>query len=574
MSRWHIKRLEVSRVAGIVGNVARTATSRRLDSERASEDPIKAKEDLQVKIKQGVCCFLLLGWSLVAAPNFAIEVADLGQLDFPNSGSAEAQQAFVTGVLLLHSFEFEDSAEAFRQAQEIDPDFALAYWGEAMSHNHPLWRQQDRDAALEVLGSFAPSADERFAKAQTQRERDYLATLEVLYGEGSKQQRDRAYSAAMGQLSQTYPDDLEAKAFYALSILGTTGGERDFATFMHAASVAEEVFAANSRHPGAAHYLIHSYDDPVHAPLGLRAARVYAGIAPAASHAQHMISHIYVALGRWADSIAANEQSFAVSVDRARAKNLGVDARNFHALHWLQYSHLQLGQFEQAWALTSEMDEYAIESGKERALWYQAAFRAGWVVATGAEYLEPLDAPAELEFGAAVQDQFGRGYAALNRGDWEAATAASEEIARLRKEAKPDDVVESALNEAQVLELELASMVALGQEDEARALELLGQATAIENQLPLEYGPPDIVKPSFELLGDVLLKLGRASEAQAAYNNALKRAPRRRQSLLGLSQAALDLGDQAGVSAACRELSAIYGHADPDLERPQACENG
>src|SRR5690606_18685322 len=169
------------------------------------------------------------------------------------------------GLLMLHSFEYEDAREAFQEARRLDPAFAMAYWGEAMTHNHPIWQEQDRDAALEALGRLAPTPEERYAKAPTDREKDYLWTLDVLFGEGSKEARDFAYADALAELANAYPDDLDAAAFYALAILGTAHDGRDFATYMQAAAVAEEVFAANPRHPGAAHYLIHAYDDPVHA---------------------------------------------------------------------------------------------------------------------------------------------------------------------------------------------------------------------------------------------------------------------------------------------------------------------
>src|SRR5678816_2808294 len=155
---------------------------------------------------------------------------------------------------------------------------------------------------------------------------------------------DRAYAEAMHRLADRYPDDLEARAFWALAILGTAQGVRDYSVYMSAAAIAEEVFAANPRHPGAAHYLIHSYDDPIHAPLGLRAARTYARIAPAASHAQHMISHIYVALGWWEDSVQSNVNAVAVSIERRKRKRLGPAAVNYHSLQWLVYSYLQLGR--------------------------------------------------------------------------------------------------------------------------------------------------------------------------------------------------------------------------------------
>ena len=197
-------------------------------------------------------------------------VDGLGSVSFPNSGNAAAQAPFIRGVLLLHSFEYDTAAEAFRQAQAADAGFALAYWGEAMTYNHPLWQQQDRDAALKALGRLAASADTRAAKAPTDRERQYLGAVETLYGVGSKHDRDQAYMRAMERLQNAYPDDMEARAFHALAILGSRDGVRDFATYVRAAATVQPVFDANPDHPGAAHYLIHSFDDPVHAPLGCR----------------------------------------------------------------------------------------------------------------------------------------------------------------------------------------------------------------------------------------------------------------------------------------------------------------
>ena len=231
-----------------------------------------------------------------------IFIAGLGSLWFPNSGTSEAQDAFRRGVLLLHSFEYEPAAEAFRQAQEIDPDFALAYWGEAMTYNHPLWRDYDRQSAIAALERLEPTRQERRAKAGSEREKMYLDAVETLYADETsaaevKAERDRLYMEAMQSLHEAYPDDDEARAFYALSILGSTDGSRDFATYMRAAATAMPVFERNPQHPGAAHYIIHSFDDPIHAPLGLPAADVYADVAPNAAHSQHMTSHIFVALG-------------------------------------------------------------------------------------------------------------------------------------------------------------------------------------------------------------------------------------------------------------------------------------
>ena len=313
---------------------------------------------------------------------------ELGRISFPNSGAAAAQPSFVRGVLLLHSFEYEDALKAFKEAQSIDPGFALAYWGEAMTYNHPLWRQQDRKAALEALKRLGPTPADRLGQAPTEREKAYLRTIETLYSSmaatpASKVDRDRAYSEALRRLREAYPDDLEAASFYALSILGTAQGVRDFGIYMKAAAVVEEVFDRNPRHPGALHYLIHSYDDPVHAPLGLRAARIYAEVAPAATHAQHMISHIYVALGQWDEVISSNTKSFEVSEARLRRLGQPLYKRSHHALHWLQYGLLQQGRYEEALAKVRIMDQDAGAAASRDRNSYLAVMQAAQVVETG-----------------------------------------------------------------------------------------------------------------------------------------------------------------------------------------------
>ncbi len=507
----------------------------------------------------------------------------LGEIRFPNSGAAPAQAAFIRGVLLLHSFEYEDAAEAFRDAQRVDPSFALAYWGEAMTCTHPLWREQNRDAALATLRRLAPTPEARLAKAPTERERGYLRAVDLLYGEGDKPARDRAYSEAMGTLSERFPDDLEARAFYALSILGTAQGVRDFAVYMRAAAIGEEVFAANPRHPGAAHYLIHSYDDPVHAPLGLRAARVYAQIAPAASHAQHMISHIHMALGDWAASVDANVKAVALSAERRAGKGLTADALNYHALHWLAYSYLQMGRFDEARARLDQMTEAARASGSSRALWHHAAMRANWIVETGGLPGPPEIRPDDTQVAGAAADLFATGYAAWLAGRYDEAATAAERIGTRRDVAAASghvcaqggnayaDISKSDLVVAEVLQKDLRALALLGRGDTSGALRLLDEATAAEDAMALDYGPPAIVKPSLEIYGEVLLTLGRPADARTQFEKALARAPRRSLSLRGLARAAKAAGDPIAAASACSLLRENYASAGPAVQRPAAC---
>lgn len=525
-----------------------------------------------------LCLFLT---AVFSAPIWATDVVDLGSLDFPNSGSKQAQGPFYRGVLLLHSFEYVDAREEFQAAQEIDPDFALAYWGEAMTHNHPLWRQQDLEAARDALDKLAPSFEERAAKAPTEREKGFLAAVEVLFGEGGKVQRDYDYSEVMRGLSERYPDDLEAKSFHALSVLGTRQGERDFSVYMQAASIVEEVFAVNPRHPGAAHYLIHSYDDPVHAPLGLRAARVYADIAPAASHAQHMISHIFVAMGEWENSVESNVNAWEVSVDRAKKKGLDADAQNYHALYWLMYSYLQLGRYEEARAKLDMMAGFAEETKTGRSTWHYAAMRAAYIVETGASKLPTSIEPDSLRLSGAAKQYFADGFGALNAGDLDEARLALGALEEAIESSSPgsldkqvdwfSEVSDGTLADATVQLKSLGAMIALEEGKTDRAIQLLEEATAIESSRPLEYGPPSITQPSHELYGHVLSTLKQPEEAIEQYEIALQRAPRRSRSLGGLAEAAKAMGNDATREAACVELESIHASADESFEPPAAC---
>ena len=199
----------------------------------------------------------------------AVAADRYGHVEFANSGAPAAQVDFLDGLALLHDFEYETAAAAFRRAQAADPGFAMAYWGEAMTFNHPVWMQQDLPAARAALNRLAPSAELRRAKARTEREQAYLEAVETLYGEGTKEARDLRYEGASWRGSthatrtmSTRPPSTRCR------ILGSAHGGRDVATYMRAAAVLEEAWISHREHPGVLHYLIHSYDDPAHARSG------------------------------------------------------------------------------------------------------------------------------------------------------------------------------------------------------------------------------------------------------------------------------------------------------------------
>jgi hypothetical protein len=258
---------------------------------------------------------------------------ELGTINFPTSAKPAAQAPFLTGVKGLYNFEFDIAAEAFRESQKADPGFALAYWGEAMSFNHPLWAQQDLPAARKVLDRLAPTAAARAAKAPAGKERDLIEAADVLFGAGDKLARDIAYADALKRIHAKYPKDDEIACLYALALLGTgRPGVSNARNAMQAAAIAQDIFQRNPKHPGAAHYIIHSFDDPDHAILSLNAARAYSKIAPSAAHALHMPSHIFVQLGMWDDVIASNVVAYKAAKTSIRCR--GCSTRISRKARW------------------------------------------------------------------------------------------------------------------------------------------------------------------------------------------------------------------------------------------------
>jgi tetratricopeptide (TPR) repeat protein len=289
---------------------------------------------------------LVLALALSSHPS----TQEFGSITFPTSGAAGAQDAFLTGVKALHNFQFDEAAVAFQQAQKADPSFAMAYWGEAMSHNHPLWAQQDVEKARQVLDRLDPTPAGRLAKAKLPKEKAFFEALHTLYfSPGDKLTRDKAYSQAMARMHAEWPDDHEVAVFYALSLLGTVRpGDTGFRRQAMAASIVEQVYQKNPKHPGAAHFIIHSFDDPDHAPLGLNAADAYAKIAPSAAHALHMPSHIYVQLGMWQKAVASNIDAYKAAVDLNTRMKLAEGREDFHTLSWLAYANTMLGRYDDA----------------------------------------------------------------------------------------------------------------------------------------------------------------------------------------------------------------------------------
>jgi len=479
--------------------------------------------------------------------NAGSPAATVGEVDFANSGAPSAQVPFRRGLALLHNFEYPSAAAAFQEAQKADPDFAMAYWGEAMTHNHPVWMEQDAEAARAVLARLGADRATRSAKAKTPRERAYLEAVETLYGEGSKEERDFAYSAKMAALHSAQPDDVDARAFYALSLLGLAHKGREVPLYMRAAALLEEVFPQNQRHPGVLHYLIHSYDDPAHGPLGLRAARLYGKVAPQAGHALHMTSHIFVAMGMWEEVEKANVEAMA-TVNGQRAAVGKPAFRCGHYNEWLVYARLQLGKAEaqKDSAACRALAELALTDppGKGRIMaavpvFSYADMAVRELVETG-KWGAPPALPAGRELAAAFTFAYGELLAA-GSDEGQVRTARTKLIAAAQglDSARASEGVEYELGPARqaVILLQAEGLERLAGGAAEPGLAKLREAAAAESAIPAEFGPPLVEKPSWELLGDALLKLGRKAEAASAYEKALAAAPNRRLSVAGLAAA-------------------------------------
>jgi tetratricopeptide (TPR) repeat protein len=486
---------------------------------------------------------LLLAWSALA------QTSRLGRIDFPTSAPPSAQQRFIQGVLLLHSFQYGEARQQFQAALNSAPKFAMAYWGEAMTYNEPLWFAQDAPAARAVL--------KRAPQAATARERAYLNAVAVLYGSGKKEDRDFAYAAAMGRLHEAYPEDHEAAAFYALSLLGTAHAGRNFRIYMQAAAIAEDILARNPEHPGALHYAIHCYDDPVHAPLGLRAARVYAKIAPASAHALHMPSHIFFAMGLWDDAASSNEASFRSAHP--------AEAARWHALWWLGYAHLQQGRYADARRL---LQIPAV--GSLIARFHVVQMRAMYSIETGEPYTAGADT-AGLDLPAAAADLFAAGWSALNQGRRETAELSLKGLQALRptgaSAAHAGHTYAGDEQAARIMENELAAMLLMADGKSREAIDLMKTAIALEDRMPYEFGPPIPPKPAHELLGEMLLSLNQPQLARVQFELALQRAPQRALSLLGLARALEQGGSREEATNAWADLGRIWTKADPAIKK-------
>lgn len=515
-------------------------------------------------------------------------IAGLGTATFPTSAkSAAAQTAFMRGLLLLHLFEYPSAAKAFEQAEHLQPDFAMAYWGEAMTYNHGIWNELDAAAGSAALARLGPTPAARAAKAPTAREKAYLAAVEILYsGQGTKQERDERYCDAMQQLAATYPDDNNVQLFYALALMGRHEGVRDEKDYLRAAAIARRIFRIDPDNPGAAHYWIHGMDDPAHAAGALEAARALSKIAPDAGHAQHMTSHIFMALGMWDDVVKANVNAMRVVNAQARATGKP-EVECGHYDEWLEYAYFQQGRFDQAQqtlaACVKTMGS-AIEWAKQHAQMLHAAhaspeqvaerLRASLVRMRGYALVESRDwngAASKLAvdttgLGAyAAWNDFAAGYAAAERGDMAQAQHASSALHAWREKTTASESDPQLPGYLATMDDSLRGIVLIRQGHVEDGLAAIRAAAHRYDSMAFDFGPPVPLKPPHELLGEQLLQAGKPALAIIEFQSALKKAPNRSLSLLGLARAQAAAHDATSAAATYRKLLGSWHAADADL---------
>ncbi len=532
---------------------------------------------------------LLLSVVLAASPS-----PSYGVLDFPISGNAECRRLFVRGMLQLHSFQYDDAHESFQSAAKADPRCAMAHWGDAMAYSHPIWGEEQVQSARAALSLVKNEGELK------PTERAHLAAARALYGPGDIQERHRAWLEETERAHRAFPGDDELALQHALALMANAENFRNTGRLMKAAAIAMDVFRRKPNHPGAAHYLIHACDTPDHAVLALPAARKYARIAPASSHARHMPSHIFVQLGMWSDSAASNEDAWAASEQRATSRKLGQADRDYHTYSWLGASYLELGRFTRARAvlddIASRMKEedgadirfnyaqlarkYLADTGR----WSEAKALFALMETPYVEKGEPegslgcaLHSPTSgadevrVPVGLFARDgmQAALADAAMRAGDESGVKAQLAAMDRTHeamepwaKMLPPDRAERAKLQAAAYLAGARAFREPTPESWSAAAESMTRYADAIEKRPPSgpAFGPPARL-----LVADFLLEANRTKEALAAYDTTLLRFPNLSRALLGSARAAQRGGDAVTARERYATLAAQWKNADPGV---------
>ncbi len=493
----------------------------------------------------------------------------LGRVHFATSCSSGMQIEFDRAVAMLHSFWYEKAGETFAEIARREPSCAIAYWGVAMTGYHPLWEKPNAEA---LKNGWEAVEKAKAINAKTDRERDYIAALSAFYKDYAKIDhltRVLAYEQAMEQLHAKYPDDREAGVFYSLALIASAQSlppDRTYSREKKAADILNKVLSVEPQHPGVIHYLIHAYDVPQLAHLALNAARTYARIAPSVPHALHMPSHIFTRLGLWQESIQSNIASEAAAKKFAAEMRMdGAWDQQLHAMDYLMYAYLQGAQDKQAKALLDELYQIRKTSPENFIGGYAFAAiparyaieRRQWSEAASLK-VYPSQFPWNRIPWAEAVTYFARALGEARTGD----------VASARRDIDKLNSLENALSDAkersqvEIQRLAASAWVAHAEGNKEEALRLMQSAADLEDTTEKHPVTPGPIVPAREMLGDLLLELGKPDQALKEFEVSLITSPNRFGSLLGAARAANLMKNAEKARSYYSKLEAICNHAD------------
>src|SRR5215470_4364418 len=486
----------------------------------------------------------------------------LGKVSFPTSCDPKVQPRFERAVALLHSFSWQEGEKAFREVLENDPNCAIATWG---------------IAAILIGNTFgvgptpeeAQKAKEAIARGRAigpknERERFYIEAVAEYYDQFNQRShgtRMKALADAFEVVAKRFSDDDEAQIFYAIYLTATQSPtDKNFVAALKAAQILEAQFVKHPDHPGVAHYLIHSYDYPPIAEKGLTAAKRYAEIAPSASHALHMPSHIFTRVGAWEESVATNRRSASIAKTDDR----------WHAMDYMVYAYMQLARDREARLVAEEASRVAGPFATRATPYALAAIPARYAVERGAwkEAMQLQPRPSRFPYTEAMT-YFARALGAARSGDPATADKDVQELARIvgaLKAAKDDYWA----TEVEVQRLGTAAWIAYAKGSREEALTLMRSAANLEDESEKSAVTPGRIIPARELLGEMLLEMKRPAEALQAFETSEKHDPNRFRGLYGAAKAAALAGDQAKAKSYYEKMLALAKNAD--TERPELTE--
>jgi tetratricopeptide (TPR) repeat protein len=489
----------------------------------------------------------------------------LGTVSFPTSCDPGVQAEFERGVAMLHSYWFNYAGKTFRGVLEKDPRCAIAYWGIALDLlGNTLSAPPSRQAAREAWDLLEKA---RSLELKTARERDWIEAIRTYYRDHETvplETRLLAYSRAMRELAERYPDDFEAQVYYALTLQAAAPkSDLSYANQFRSAEILEKLYTQNPQHPGITHYLIHAYDFAPFVEKGIPAARRYAAIAPAVPHARHMPAHIYSMAGLWEDSIASNLSALEIQPDY------------YHAADFTTYAHLQLGQDAKAAAMIDKalntrprgdrpasMSDYTARAAMparyclERADWAGAA--ALPVVPTAYPQADSLT-------------RFARGLAMARLGKVGEAAQETEAMQALRAALEKSGERYWADRTGEQI-LAVSAWMALAKGTREEAITRMRRAADGEDGSLKHVAMENRLYPMRELLGDLLLSAGQVSSALAEYEKSLKQHPNRYRGVYGAARAAEAAGDRQQAADYYARLIALGKTGDgsrPELRHAQ-----